>query len=162
MTQGQLLEQHGIPGQQLLNMARSVANREKDRRGSTLGHKQDDLIGFLNLQACTWIRKYDPTLAGNGYKLESQIWDRMEHWCDDFYRRKSEGFGDRRYGNDNRLVLTDGSDDDADPDIDFDKLISERQFLRWQSAADKSELPLREWIIIVLEIAARHQLKEAA
>lgn len=49
--------------------------------------------------------RYDPARSGNDYSFASYLWDVMNRRTVDFYRRRSEGFGDRRHGNDQRLTL---------------------------------------------------------
>ncbi len=151
----------GFDGERLLRLARSVANNEINRRGSVLGDKREDLVGFLVLNACRKAPDYDASRSGPGYTFASWLYDSMEHWADDFYRRKSEGFGDRRYGNDNRILLHEDPDP-ADHDTDFEELVSDRRRARWQQAADLVGWPLSEWIVISLDKAARQVGRTAA
>jgi hypothetical protein len=75
----------------------------------------------------------------------------------DFYRSKGEGFGDRRYNNDNRITLTDDPDP-ADHDTDFESLVDERRRAKWQQAADLAGWPLSEFIVITLDRASKEVL----
>jgi hypothetical protein len=76
----------------------------------------------------------------------------MERRCVDWLRAKTEGNGDRRYGNDNRVVLSSDTLEDApDPELDFEKLISDRRLLEWEEAARLVELPVAEWVVVTLD-----------
>ena len=46
-----------------------------------------------------------PERSGDAYTFASFVWDVLARRTTDFFRRKSEGFGDRRYGNHDRIVL---------------------------------------------------------
>jgi hypothetical protein len=106
--------------------------------------------------------RYDPARSGNGYKPESYLWDVLAQRLPDFYRRKSEGFGDRRYGNDSRIVLSAMDDDQPDLDsLDFEKLMSARRVARWQRAADAAGWQLSEFICISVDRASREVLASA-
>ena len=156
------LRRHGFTGERLLNLARAVANSELRRKQSTLGDRYDDLVSWLSEVGLKGAITYDPTRHGDDYTFSSYLWDIMERRVPDFYRRKGEGFGDRRYGNDNRLVLTDTSADEPDPDVDFDKLISERRLVLWQQAATAVNLTLAEYVVVTMDKASRQVLKTAA
>jgi hypothetical protein len=85
----------------------------------------------------------------------------MVNRCPDFFRSKHEGFGDKRYGNHDRIVLADDPDP-ADHDTDFHSLVDERRRARWQQAADSVGWQLEEWIVISLDKCAAGVLRSAA
>ena len=148
------LRVHGFDGQRLMKLAHAVANDYCRKHGAALGDRFDDLVSALLLAGCKAATKYDPARSGPNYSFSSFLWDKMELAVEpDFFRRKSEGFGDRRYGNDNRIVLADDPDP-ADHDTDFEHLVDDRRRARWQDAARIADLELRDWILIVLDRAA--------
>jgi len=147
------LHANGLTGERLLKLARRIATDAQHRAPAGLGGKYEDLVSFLTLQALEAAVRYDPAISGNGYSFSSFLCDIMERRIPDFYRRKAEGFGDRRTGNDNRLTLT-GDTDDFDTDIDFEQLISERRAGTWNKAAELSNMPFTSWVVQVLDQAA--------
>lgn len=154
------LELIGFDGERLLRLANRVANDVIAGRvvGISaiphIGDKRDDLVSAMAERGLRVAIRYDASLTnGNGDHAQSYIAKHMEHTARDFFRKKSEGFGDRRYGNHDRLVLTD-VDDDPDPDVDFDKVISERKLARWQAAAEVVGMTLVEWVPVTLDRAA--------
>ena len=100
------LAAHGFDGDKLLAYAHTIARREMNRKGSTLGDRHQDLVMFLVEQGCRTAVKYDPDKSASTYKFSSYVYDVMQRRVTDFYRRKGEGFGDKRRGQDNRVVLT--------------------------------------------------------
>lgn len=156
------LEQHGLDGQRLLKLAHRIANDAQRKAPSGLGGKYEDLVSFLALRALEAAVNYDPTRSGPNYTFASYLCDVMERRVGDFYRRKSEGFGDRRYGNDARVTLAGDTIEDIDTDIDFDQLVSERRQARWHKAANQHGLPIEEWIVITLDLAATAAERQAA
>ena len=164
-TAEQALHQHGLNGDRLLKLAHRIAQDAQRQAPAGLGGKYEDLVSFLTLQALEAAIRYNPAQSGNGYTFASYLCDIMERRVPDFYRRKSEGFGDsdRRSGADNRITLAgDTLDDHLDTDVDFDRLLSERRLSRYQRAATITGIDISEWIVITLDIAARHAEKHAA
>lgn len=150
------LAQHGLNGERVLKLARRIANDAQRRAPAGLGGKYEDLVSFLTLQALEAAVRYNPDRVRPGYTFSSYICDIMEHRVQDFYRRKSEGFGDRRYGNDARIVLADDTDTiTIDTDLDFEALVSERRAATWNRAAELLDLTFAEWVVQTLDTAAR-------
>jgi hypothetical protein len=162
-TADAVLAERGFGGERLLKLARRIALDELRRRGAYLDeHRFEDLVGFLVLHGVRAAVRYDPerrqALYGRdgGDPFSSYIADVLAHRVTDWYRSKCEGNGDARYGFGNRIVLWAMDDDpDVDADVDFDKLLSERRFAEWQSAAEAVELPLADWIAMTLDRAAK-------
>ena len=150
----------GLNGPALLRIANRIANDYTRRTGATLGDKHEDFTMHLVETGLKAALRYNPALA-QGEQGTSFVWKIMERRCDDFFRSKAQGFGDRRYGNDNRLVLTDQTEE-FDHNIDFDNLLSERRAVRWHQAAGLVDTPISEWIVITLDRAANDLLKKAA
>jgi len=156
-----VLKRHGFDGEKLIAYASTIARREMSRKGSTLGDRHEDLIMFLVEAACRTAVKYDPDKATTtSYTFSSYLYDVMERRVPDFYRRKSEGFGDRRKGHDNRIALVERVDADIDADL-FAKLIDDDQIARFQAAAESQGTPLGKWILDACETAWRTQAKAA-
>jgi DNA-directed RNA polymerase specialized sigma subunit len=126
------------------------------------GDRREDLSSFLVLGALRAVLRFDPERATTSYgsnggdHFSSYICDVMEHRCIDWFRSKAEGNGDRRYGNENRIVLSamENEEDKADPDVSFEGLISERRVARWQAAADRVGLSLADFVVVTLDKAA--------
>lgn len=187
------LRAHGFDGDRLMRLARAVANDYCRKRGAVLGDRFDDLVSVLVLAGCKAATRYDPDRSGPNYSFASFLWDKMELAVEgDFFRRKAEGFGDRRYGNDNRIALVgdvieelsaDRSDEewpepapstdhprprwkDAAGLIDQDfadwNLVNERRVVNWVRAAEHRDLTLQEWIVRTLDVASRHALRDVA
>ena len=146
--------------------ARKIANDYIARNVPYMGDRREDLVSFLVLKALESVGRFDASRAtttygqNGGRHFDSWICDIMEHRCIDWYRSKAEGNGDRRYQNDNRLVLS-PMDEDPDPDVDFDNLVSEKRLARWQSAAEATGWTFRDWVCITLDSAAA-QIERAA
>lgn len=161
------LMRHGFTVERLMRLARKIAADELRLRGATLGDRFDDLVSRLQMVGLQAAIRYDPERhhatygANGGEPFASYVADIMGKRVDDFFRSKSEGFGDRRYGNDNRVVLADDPDP-ADHDTDFEHLVDERRRARWQEAATEVSWPLSEWIVITLDKAASDVLRSAA
>jgi excisionase family DNA binding protein len=111
-TADEVLRAHGFSGDRLLKLARKIANDKLARLGGFM-HEQrlEDLVGFLALQGVQAALRYDPERAHARYgsrggdPFASWLADILDHGVTDWYRSKAEGGGDRRYNNDNRLVL---------------------------------------------------------
>ena len=188
MTADQILRQHGLNGDRLLKLARRIANDAQRQAPAGLGGKYEDLVSFLTLQALEAAIRYDPDKARPGYSFSSYLCDIMERRVADFYRRKSEGFGDRRSGNDQRIILT-GDTLDEQPSAEWEldvypaeddhrlwataagliatpmhdwRHVNERCVMHWTRAAHARGDTLDAWIRRTLDIAADHQLKSAA
>jgi hypothetical protein len=152
-TADQALRQHGLTGDRLLKLARRIANDAQRKAPAGLGGKYEDLVSFLVLQALEATIRYDHTRAKPGYTFASYLCDVMENRVPDFYRRKSEGFGDRRYGNDGRVVLAgDTMDDEPDPDINWANVLDEpaekaqeHAHRLWAHAAGIISQPMHDW-----------------
>jgi hypothetical protein len=157
---------HGFTVERLMKLSRKIASDELRLRGATLGDRFDDLVSRLQIVGMEAAWKYDPTRQhasygrNGGEPFASYIADLMGKRVDDYFRSKAEGFGDRRYGNDGKVVLTDDPDP-ADHDVDFEALVDDRRRARWQLAADATGWPLSEWIVITLDRAER-DLRAAA
>lgn len=151
------LHEHGLTGARVLKLAHRIAADAQRKAPAGLGGKYEDLVSFLTLQALEAAVRYDPARSGNNYSFSSYLCDVMEHRVDDFYRRKSEGYGDRRHGNDQRVVLAGDDTEGFDSEVDFDALLSERRMAAWHSAAELVGLPFTEWFVITLDQAAAHQ-----
>lgn len=113
--------------------------------------------------------KFDPERefrsygSNGGEHFASYVADVMGKRVDDYFRSKAEGFGDRRHGNDNRIVLTD--EIDATEDVDFDSgagQVLDHERVRWQQAARTAGQDLDQWIVNALNREARRVLSEAA
>jgi DNA-directed RNA polymerase specialized sigma24 family protein len=154
----QALHDHGFTGERLLKLAHRIANDELRRRGAHLGNRYEDLVMWLVEVACTNAPRYE---QHNGYTFDSWLADLMAHRVIDFYRRKGEGFGDRRKGHDQRIHLTDDPEP-ADHDLDFDTILNDRKRARWQQAANQRGWTLAELIVIATDHYARGILQEAA
>lgn len=161
------LMRHGFTVERLMKLSRRIANDALRLRGATLGDRFEDLVSRLQMVGLQAALRYDPERhhasygRNGGEPFASYVADVMEKRVDDFFRSKAEGFGDRRYGNDNRIHLTDDPDP-ADHDTDFETLVDERRRARWQEAATTVEWSLSEWIVITLDRAAKDVLRSAA
>lgn len=161
------LMRHGFTVERLMKLARKIASDALRLRGATLGDRFEDLVSRLQMVGLQAALRYDPnreqlTYGRNGGEpFASYVADVMGKRVDDYFRSKAEGFGDRRYGNDGRIVLDDDPDP-ADHDTDFETLVDERRRARWQQAAEVTGWPLSEFIVITLDQAARDVLRSAA
>jgi DNA-directed RNA polymerase specialized sigma24 family protein len=152
-TADQILRQHGLNGDRLLKLARRIANDAQRKAPAGLGGKYEDLVSFLTLQALEAVIRYDPAKVRPGYTFSSYLCDIMEQRVHDFYRRKSEGFGDRRYGNDARVILAgDTMDDEPDPDLNWATILdeptekaAEHAHRLWAHAAGIISQPMHDW-----------------
>lgn len=159
------LMRHGFTIERLPKLARKVANDELRLRGAVLGDRFEDLVSRLQMVGLQAALRYDPYRfqasygRNGGEPFASYVADLMGKRVDDYFRSKAEGFGDRRAGNDNLVVLADDPDP-ADHDTDFEDLVDERRRARWQQAADRFGLTLSEFVVSTLDIAAE-QITEA-
>lgn len=162
------LLRQGFTGERLLRLSHKVTN---DYLAANVPYitreRREDLADFLvekALQATLRFRPTHPTesyATNGGAHYDSWIADIMTNRCIDWFRAKSEGNGDRRYGNDGRLELSDDPDP-ADHDVDFTKLVGDRERADWQAAAQAVDWELDEWIKITLNKAAKYVLETAA
>ena len=152
-----------------MKLSRKIASDYLRSRGATLPqHRFDDLCSFLVEHALRAANRYDPdrvqrTYGSNGGDpFASWLADILEQRCTDWYRSRAEGNGDRRYNNDKREVLSAMEDDPADHDVDFSKIVSDRERADWQAAAQATGWELDEWMKIALNKAAKSVLRTAA
>lgn len=154
------LQANGFTGERLTKLAHKIANDELHKRNDARLHdRYEDLIQHLVEIGCRYATRYNPNLATDTY--ERYLAKHMAHRIDDFFRSKAQGFGDRRYGNDNRYDLTDDPDP-PDHDLDFDTLITNKRRAQWQAAANHCQLPLQDWITASLDIMAHTDLQRHA
>lgn len=162
------LMRHGFTVERLMKLSRRVANDELRLRGATLGDRFEDLVSRLQMVGLQAALRYNPQHQQSRYGMNggepfaSYVADVMGKRVDDYFRSKAEGFGDRRYGNDNRIVLTGDDPDPADHDTDFEMLVDDRRRSKWQEAADATGWPLSEWVAISLDRAAAGVLRDVA
>ena len=160
------LMRHGFTTERLMKLSRKIANDALRLRGATLQDRFDDLASRLQIVGLEAALRYDPerhhaTYGSNGGEpFASYVSDVMANRVVDYFRSKAEGFGDRRYGNDNRIDLTDDPDP-ADHDVDFMELVDERRRAKWQKAAEATGWDLSQFIVTTLDIAA-DQIETAA
>lgn len=171
-TAEQALGSIGFDGERLLKLAQRVASDVIAGRVKGIsaiphiGDKREDLVSAMVERSCRAAIAYDPTIPKSGYgrnggdPVQSYLSDIMENAARDYFRKKSEGFGDKRYGNHDRLVLS-PMDEDPDPDVDFEGLVSEKRLARWQMAAEATGWTFRDWVCITLDSAAK-QIERAA
>jgi hypothetical protein len=161
------LRRHGFTGERLLRLANRVASDVIAGRVKGIapvphiGDKRDDLVASMYERAIRKAMIYDPTMTNGGDHIQSFLAKHMEHEARDFFRRKRDGFGDARYNNQNRIVLS-PMDDDPDPDVDFGALISEKRLARWQAAARLTDWTFEEFVVITLDRAAAQVERTAA
>lgn len=155
------LRRHGFTSERLTRLAHKVANDSLRLRGATLQDRFDDLVSRLVMVGLQAALRYDPERehlsygANGGEPFSSYVADLMDKRVDDFFRSKAEGFGDRRYGYDDRIVLTD--EIDAPEQVSFD-FVLDIERVKWQQAAKVSNQDLDQWMVNVLNRAARQVL----
>jgi hypothetical protein len=185
------LRRHGFTGERLQKLARKVANDSLRGRGATLGDRFDDLVSSLCIVGMQAAHRYDPDMVqtkygqNGGEPFASYVADVMEHRIVDFYRKKSEGFADRRRGLDGLVTLDENIDthpgkaDTEEPDpkllerwgtaslllrkpmLKWDRM-TERRAFAWQRAADAVDLDLEELFMITMDRAAKQIERTAA
>lgn len=183
-TGDQALKSHGMTGERLLNMCRAIANSYCRRTGSGLDSRIDDLVQHLALTATRRACNYEPAKNPSS-TFASWLWDSLDPGaCIDWHRRKAEGFGDRRYGLDNRVSPSDTIDtlpapltdeDEDDPDARWRyaawviqqrfsdwSTVHERRVIRWQHGADIADLPFDQYVARALDVMTRAMEKRAA
>lgn len=104
----EVLAAHGFSGDKVMAYAHTIARKELNRTASTLGDRYDDLVLHLCEVGCRTAVKYNPDKSSSTghYTFSSYLFDVMARRVPDFYRRKGEGFGDKRKGLNDRIVLS--------------------------------------------------------
>lgn len=156
------LMRHGFTPERLQLLARRVAADQCRLRGASLGDRMDDLVSRLVIAGLQAVLRYDPTRfhasygSNGGDPFESYLADIFERRAVDYWRSKGEGFGDRRYGNDNRYDLHADVDEatSAEP-TDFDSLLKDVERIVWQVAAQVLGQDLDQWMTNALNAAAK-------
>jgi hypothetical protein len=158
---------HGFTTERLMKLSRKIANDALRLRGASLGDRFEDLVSRLQIVGLQAAMRYDPHRdhasygKNGGEPFSSYVSDIMSMRVDDYFRSKSEGFGDRRRGFDGMVELTDDPDP-ADHDVDFSKIVGDRERSDWQQAAKATGWELDEWMKITLNKAAKFVLESAA
>lgn len=163
------LMRHGWTGERLQKEARGIV---RDQLTSGKIHyltpeRHDDLVDYMvekGLQATLRFRPEHQTKSygsNGGRHFDSWICDILVNRCVDWLRSKHEGNGDRRYGNDGRIVLS-AMDEDEDVDVDFDRELAERTVVKWKKAATVTGLSLEDWVSVTLNKASERVLRTAA
>lgn len=161
------LMRHGFTTERLMKLSRKIANDALRLRGASLGDRFEDLVSRLQIVGLQAAMRYDPHRdhasygKNGGEPFASYVADIMGMRVDDYFRSKGEGFGDRRYGLDNRVDLTDDPDP-ADHDVDFSATVDDRRRSKWQAAAVIVGWELDDWIVITLDKAAVQIVSTAA
>lgn len=175
-TAEQALKAHGFDGDKLIAYARTIARRELQRKGSTLGDRHEDLVMYLVELGCRKAVTYNPAKSSPSYTFSSYLYDIMARRVPDFYRSKSEGFGDKRRNQHDRLHVTSKpgqtsfstaagvyrlhTDDDPPSALVDDqtdalaRLIDQDTLTRYTKAAERAGLTLATWVHTTLEAAA--------
>lgn len=86
----------GFDGQRLRALTYAIAHRYCQKTNTNLDVRIDDLAQHLALTACRRTLAYRPELNRRS-TFASYLYDILEPACIDFFRRKGEGFQDRRY-----------------------------------------------------------------
>lgn len=162
------LQRHGWTGERLQKAARRIVNDYLRANIPYLAeHRRQELVDFVTEKALQAALRFRPERAtqhygrNGGNHFDSWVCDEMSNRCIDWLRSKHEGNGDRRYANDNRIVLDDDPDP-ADHDVDFSKIVSDRERSDWQRAAQMTGWELDEWMKITLNKGAKQVLRSAA
>jgi len=161
------LMRHGFTTERLMKLSRKIANDALRLRGASLGDRFEDLVSRLQIVGLQAAMRYDPHRdhasygKNGGEPFASYVADVMGMRVDDYFRSKAEGFGDRRRGFDGMVELTDDPDP-ADHDVDFSKIVGDRERSDWQRAAKATGWELDEWMKITLNKAAKFVLESAA
>lgn len=158
------LRRHGFTSERLTRLAQKIANDALRLRGASLQDRFDDLVSRLVIVGLQQAIKYDPQREhvkygrNGGEPFASYVADVMDRRVDDYFRSKAEGFGDRRYGNDNRVVLTDELDTTEQTNFDF---VLDIERVKWQKAAQAVNQDLDQWMVNALNRAANDTLRAA-
>jgi len=161
------LMRHGFTTERLMKLSRKIANDALRLRGASLGDRFEDLVSRLQIVGLQAAMRYDPQREhasygkNGGEPFSSYVADIMGMRVDDYFRSKSEGFGDRRRGFDGMVELTDDPDP-ADRDVDFSATVDDRRRSKWQAAAVLVGWELDEWIVITLDRASTQLLEATA
>jgi DNA-directed RNA polymerase specialized sigma24 family protein len=177
-TAEQALAEHGLDGYRLLRLARRAADDAQRRAPAGLGGKYEDLVSFLVLQALEAAVRYGPEYTRPGYSFASYLFDIMELRVTDWYRRKSEGFGDTRSGSNGRVELhadpppTEPDHHEHESTLELDSywsraagslstpmhdwdVVTEQAAMQWVRAAHTTSQPFNVWVRRTLDLAAR-------
>lgn len=144
-TADTLLRAHGLDGDRLLRLARRAANDAQRKAPAGIGGKYEDLVSFLVLQALEATVRYDPRKSSPGYTFASYLYDVMERRVPDWYRRKSEGFGDSRNGSHNRIVLAGDSIEDETVEDHTPIAWVDDDWRHWANTAGAISTPMCDW-----------------
>ena len=162
------LRRQGWTGERLQKTARKITNDYCRANVPYLTtDRRDEMADFVTEKAQQATMRFKPnhptTTYGmnGGSHFDSWICDMMVHRCSDWFRSKHEGNGDNRYGNENRIEYRDDLDP-ADHDVDFSKIVSDRERAEWQAAAQATDWELEDWMKISLNKAAKQVLRTAA
>lgn len=159
------MRRHGFTAERMTRLAQKVANDALRLRGAVLQDRFDDLVSRLVMVGMESAWRYDPEREhvsygrNGGEPFASYVADVMDKRVDDYFRSKHEGFGDRRYGNDNRIVLTDELDTTEQTNFDF---VLDIERVKWQRAAEATGQDLDMWMVNALNRAANETLRNAA
>lgn len=165
------LRRHGFTPERLNRLARRVAIDALRLRGAVLQDRFEDLVSRLVMVGMESAWKYDPERehlrygANGGEPFASYVADVMGKRVDDYFRSKAEGFGDRRYGFDNRVTLTDELDTTEATDFwarDSAGHVTEYERVRWQKAAQTQGQDLDQWMVNACNRVAKQVLEAAA
>ena len=108
MTADEALHAHGLGGRQRLGIARDVANHAAGRFPYCSETTRENLASYLTEVGVRQALAYHPARSGDGYSFASFLWDVLNRRVTDYFRKKAEGHGDRRHGNDRRVDLVGG------------------------------------------------------
>ena len=141
-TAEEALRSYGFDGDRLLKLCHRIAQDELRRRCAFLSRdRYEDLVGFLAMHGAQASLRFDPErhharYGANGGSDHFSSWlaDILSHRIVDWYRRKSEGNGDARYGFHNRIVLSDEVVDEPDDAFEHELALE-----RTETGADLAE-----------------------
>lgn len=159
------LRRHGWSPQRLQKAAQKACSDYVRANVPHLpNHRRDELVDFVVEKSLVAIMSFRPDHATTSYgrdggkHFDSWLYDVMMKRCIDWYRSKSEGNGDRRYGNDNRVQY------EEDIDVDpwgavvaglfqaIEQHLTARSLKHWMQARDHSESDkdIAEWVVYVV------------
>jgi hypothetical protein len=163
------LLRHGYTVERLMHLARKVAADGTRRRGAALGDRFDDLVSRLQLAGMQAALRFDPTRQHNSYGMNggdpftSYASDIMDKRIDDFFRRRSEGFSDRRYGNFGVVTPTDEIEQQrAEVEDAIEHLDSTANVVWYSEAAEQEDMSLGAWIVRALNERASQSVTRPA
>lgn len=159
------LRRHGYTTERLTRLAQKVAVDTLRLRGASLQDRFDDLVSRLVIVGLQAAISFDPERqhlrygSRGGNPFGSYVADIMAKRVDDFWRSKHEGFGDRRRGQDDRVVLMEEVETPEQVDFGF---VLDVERAKWQQAATTTGQDLDAWIVNVLNRAAKSVLTQSA